>query len=101
MESIENRRLFWAEHVQQWQGSGLSQRAYCRQHNLIPRKLTYWVSRSRQQAVSAGGIVPARITDPAVTGDLVLRHPDGWQLVLPTDIDSAWLSGLLRGLTPC
>jgi hypothetical protein len=101
MESIDDRRLFWAEHVRQWQASGLSQRAYCRQHDLIPRKLTYWVSRSRQQAVVSGGIVPARIADPAVTGDLVLRHTDGWQLVLPADIGSAWVSNLLRELTRC
>lgn len=101
MESIQERRLFWAEHVRQWQTSGLSQRAYCRQHNLIPRKFTYWVSRSRQPVVVSGGIVPARIAGPAVTGDLVLRHTDGWQLVLPADIDSAWVSSLLRELTTC
>lgn len=101
MESIEDRRLFWAEHVRQWQDSGVSQRAYCRQHNLTPRKLTYWVGRSRRQAVAVGGIVPARIVDPAVTGDLVLRHASGWQLALPAGIDSAWVSRLLRELTAC
>lgn len=101
MESIEDRRHFWVEHVRQWQDSGLSQRAYCRQHDLIPRKLTYWVNRARQHVVAPGGIVAARIADPRVAGDLILRHPGGWQLVLPAGIDSAWVSRLLRELTPC
>jgi len=101
MESIDDRRLFWAEHVRQWQDSGLSQRAYCRLHNLIPRKLTYWVGRARQQAVVAGGVIPARIVDPAVTAGLVLSHPSGWQLVVPAGVSSAWVSSLLREVAQC
>lgn len=36
---------FWSEHLEQWQGSGLSQAAYCRKHDLCQQKFSY---RKRQ-----------------------------------------------------
>lgn len=34
--------LFWSEHIQLKQESGLSRAAYCRQHELICHRFAYW-----------------------------------------------------------
>jgi hypothetical protein len=39
------KRQFWKSHVEQWQQSGLSQRAYCRNHGLKPDRFYYWRRR--------------------------------------------------------
>lgn len=40
-EPIQNDPL-WREHVTQWRSSGLTQAAYCRQHDLSPHRLGYY-----------------------------------------------------------
>ena len=47
MASTQNQQTkhFWSEHLEQWQLSGLSQAAYCRQHDLCQQKFSY---RKRQ-----------------------------------------------------
>lgn len=37
---VENQ-VFWQNHVQQWQNSGLSQAAYCREHQLNQVNFSY------------------------------------------------------------
>jgi hypothetical protein len=39
------KRIFWEHHLGQWQKSGLSQRAYCRKHQLEPHRFYYWRRR--------------------------------------------------------
>ena len=36
------RRRFWEHHIKQWQSSGLSQAAYCRNHQLKAHRFYYW-----------------------------------------------------------
>jgi hypothetical protein len=38
-------RNFWEHHLEQWQKSGLSQLAYCREHQLKPNRFYYWRRR--------------------------------------------------------
>ncbi len=44
MAAIESNTLnvFWQHHIVQWQVSGLSQAAYCRQQDLCAHKFSYW-----------------------------------------------------------
>lgn len=43
-ERIEKRK-FWKEQIHSWQESGLTQKEYCRQHNLTQCQLSYWKRR--------------------------------------------------------
>jgi len=47
MSSIppSHSKLFWLDHIRQWDQSELSQAAYCRQHDLCEQKFSY---RKRQ-----------------------------------------------------
>ena len=49
MASTQNQqtKTFWSNHVNQWDSSGVSQAAYCRQHDLCEQKFSY---RKRQSS---------------------------------------------------
>lgn len=101
----------WVEHIQNWQKSGLTQRAYCQQHKI--NRSTFAGHLSRQQKLEAdrqsAAIVPV-IIEPALNkhsrtptlqknSDIQIQHSSGWQLSVPHSIDINWLSQLLRALT--
>ena len=96
----------WAVHVQRWRESGLTQAAYCQQHDLNRHTLTYWSWRLRREAETARdlpqatpALVPIRVAAPVATSlDLVLAWPSGLRLQLPIGTDAEWLAALLRGL---
>ena len=97
METMHARREFWARHVQAWRDSGLTQVAYCQQHELKPKAFAYWIRRHKQ-ASSPPTLVPLAVRGSSVSGELLLQHACGWQLALPAGVDAAWLAGLLRGM---
>lgn len=96
----------WAVHVQRWRESGLTQAAYCLQHDLNRHTLTYWSWRLRREAETARDVqeatpalLPIRVAAPAApsTG-IALAWPSGLRLQLPEATDAGWLAELLRGL---
>ena len=33
-EQLEQKRIYWKQHIEHWQQTGLTQAEYCRRHNL-------------------------------------------------------------------
>ncbi|WP_339436066.1 hypothetical protein [Pseudomonas sp. EL_65y_Pfl1_R32] len=93
--TLTARRTFWAEHVQAWRSSGLTQVAYCEQHQLNTKSFGYWF-RSRELGNETLTLVPIAVHEPAQISDLLLRHPSGWELVLPREVEPAWLAHLFQ-----
>ena len=44
-EELDKKRSFWRQHIEDWRSSGLTQIAYCRQHELKPHQFVYWKKR--------------------------------------------------------
>ena len=44
-EQLEQKRAYWKQHIDSWQETGLTQREYCRRHNLKHHQLVYWKKR--------------------------------------------------------
>ncbi len=44
-EQLEQKRIYWRQHIDSWQQTGLTQAEYCRQHNLKHHQLVYWKKR--------------------------------------------------------
>ncbi len=42
MERNQARQAFWKTHLEQCSESGMTQREYCRQNDLIAHRFTYW-----------------------------------------------------------
>lgn len=93
----------WLTHITAWQSSGLSQAAYCRQHQLTYTTFSARLSELRAQARSSSSappvLVPIQVQPPLLQeACLVLRHAQGHRLELPASVSAAWLAELLRCL---
>ena len=44
-EQIEQKRIYWKQHIESWQETGLTQTEYCRRNNLKHHQLVYWKKR--------------------------------------------------------
>ena len=97
-------RAQWLQHVTAWQGSGLSQAAYCREHQLNHSTFHSWISRGQVPALACAPLTTLPIvvqpSPPAASNlpPIVLRHDSGWQLSLPADMQTTWLGQLLNQL---
>ena len=91
----------WLNHIEGWQRSGLSQAAYCRQHDLNANSFTGRLSEFRKKGNSATPeLIPIQVKvdeEPSSTNKLVLTVNNG-RLELPTPISAQWLADLLRCL---
>ena len=88
------------EHVEAWQASGLSQVAYCRQHQLNSKTFSSWLQSYRSQRVSTTPtLIPVEIKpESSSSASLCLRWPQGHTLELPADVSPQWLGQLLKCL---
>lgn len=97
MKFVE-REALWQERVQQWRGSGLSQRAFALKHGYPVRQVGYWVRRLAAPR-SAPAILPVAVNRTVVPPAAIsLRSERGWVVTLPGDVPAAWLAELLRAL---
>lgn len=91
----------WLKHIEDWQRSGLSQAAYCRQHDLNANSFTGRLSEFRKQANSAPPeLIPVQVNvdaESSSTNNLVLTMKN-CRLELPTPVSTQWLADLLRCL---
>lgn len=76
--TTQSKSDFWQQHIADWQASGLSQAAYCDQHNLKLSNFTYWRSK---QSKSRPKLIPVSMPPTADLAELSL--PGGIHLQLP------------------
>lgn len=96
MESTTRKAQHWHTHLNAWQGSGLSQAAYCAQHGLKPATFAYWRGKQRKATDQPLTLVPLNLGN-GMRG-LVLTSPGGWRLELPGSHPAGWLAELLGQL---
>lgn len=87
-------------HIACWQQSGLSQKAYCRQHQIAYHLFPYWRKRYRLQSEGAAcskGFLSLDISLPAVSATAVLElvRPDGSRLLFYVQPEALYLQSLL------
>lgn len=88
---------FWQQHLDAWKISGLTQRAYSREHDLPIARFTYWKSKSHPNTPVAKGnktdFVPVRLD--TIQSSVRLRHPSGVIVECPAGTDVIWLRSLM------
>ena len=68
----------WRTHIQAWQESGLSQAAYCQQHELVCSRFGYWRRKLAGESLPASGFV--QVVRPQSTTVLSVRLPSGLEI---------------------
>ena len=97
----------WAQRIEEFTGSGLSRRAWCRRRGVNPSTLDYWRSRLRRADPGTGARANAALVPIVVTGSgaaargIEIALPGGTHVRAPCGVDAAWLSALVRGLSGC
>jgi hypothetical protein len=93
----------WKTHIDAWQSSGLTQAAYCRQHQLTYTTFSARLCEFRAQAKTSPSALPLLLPIPVQSqsspeASLVLRHARGYRLELPAGVSASWLAELWRCL---
>jgi len=98
---------FWRHHQRNWLESGLSQKAYCQQHNLSYHVFVYW--RVRRKAATRPqsalpSVVPVHIEQSARLS-LDIQHSCAIEVhfglakvVLPHSVSAQYVGDLVRSL---
>ena len=96
MSSSESRRI----HIEAWQKSGMTQRAYCRAHGLNTKTFGNWVRKYRvDQVMCSPALIPVTIKPmPMPESTLRLRGQGKHVLELPSTVSPLWLGELLKCL---
>ena len=102
-EQLKQKRSEWRKHLECWRSSGLTQIAYCRQHDLKVHQFTYWKKRLAQTDVAVTFVpvnLPSGARMASVDRDTSLRIiVDGdLQIEIRSDFDPQLLRRLIATL---
>ena len=61
-EQLEQKRIYWKQHIDSWQETGLTQAEYCRRNNLKHHQLVYWKKRFLKTEAGVS-FVPLKLED--------------------------------------
>jgi len=89
-------RMF--ELIEQWQQSGLSQKAFCEQHSIRYYVFHYWYRRYRMQHVvsnNGSSFVKLQIAKPAGTSSVEIIYPGDIRLLFHEPVSSNYLKTLM------
>ncbi|MFT5889586.1 MAG: hypothetical protein ACI9BO_002414 [Zhongshania sp.] len=78
--STINKAQFWQDHITAWQGSGLSQAAYCKQHEIKFHNFAYWRNRLSPAKESASKLM--KLGAMPVSSRVMMNLPLGVRLEL-------------------
>ena len=101
MESViqirnEYRKQQWTQIIRECQGSGLSNKEYCRQQGISEKTYYYWLRKLRREA--AEGIPQIVEVEPPAIEDKVYIRFRGAELALPAGTDVDAIAAVLRSL---
>lgn len=93
----------WKTHIDAWQSSGLSQAAYCRQHQLtystFSARLCEFRARAKSSPPAPPLLLPIHVKPPPSPEVSLVLHPArGHRLELPAGVSASWLAELWRCL---
>lgn len=94
----KTKQELWAERIEDFLASGLSQRAWCEQQGLRPNQLRYWLRKFRAETgpgthirwVSLDAIAPSGLGVSLRIGNVMLEIQRGF--------DQEVLAGVIRSL---
>ena len=118
MARDEAKWAYWTKQIEEWQASGLSRNAYCKREGVKPTTFDYWRplivanhGDAKMAKQSAGGneitLVPVVLGQPltidpphatAPPQTIQLKSPSGWEMQLPSNVNTHWLIDVLRQL---
>jgi hypothetical protein len=96
MQSKEEVRRHMFTMIEQWQQSGLSQKAWCRQSGMAYHVFHYWYKRYRntKSTLQTSSFTELKV-QPAAFGFMELLFPDGKRLLFHQPVNSDFIKALI------
>lgn len=92
----------WKQHMSDWQASGLTQAAYCREQGLNERYFSQWKKKllnSREedmQSMTGAGFVPVEVLPAESDKTISIELPNGIRISIPATLPSEQLLVILQ-----
>ena len=80
--------------IKEWETSGLSKKAFCRQRNIKYQTFHYWCKRLLQ--TSFPGFTEVTLDSGPGAGKFEIIFPTGVRMILPGEPSPGWLREVLR-----
>lgn len=84
------------KHLQQWRESGLSQKAYCKLHQIASSTFAYWKRQDEQDGESF--FIPIAGNSSSLSGGIHMQLSDGTVLHFEFPVNEALLFRMLKEL---
>ena len=84
--------------IEQWQQSGLTQKAFCQQQSIKYHVFHYWYKRYREHAEPQGDVssfVELQIAKPSSAGSIEINYPGGIRIIFHEPVSSSYLKALI------
>lgn len=95
------KRDQWNKYIDEHEKSGLSQVEFCKQNNLSTAQFGYYKGLRKTQQKPAGTFSPVKVNALLNTAEIRLTLPNGFQCVLPCNLDKAQIKNLMEVLLSC
>ncbi len=86
--------------IEQWQQSGLTQKAFCQEQSIRYYVFHYWYKRYREQDKAAQdnvtSFVKLQIAKPASSGSVEIYFPGGIHIIFHEPVSSSFLKALVN-----
>ena len=80
--------------IKEWQTSGISKKAFCRQRNIKDHTFHYWCRRLME--TSSPGFTEVVVDSHSGAGKFEIIFPSGVRIILPGEPSAFWLREVLR-----
>ncbi len=96
MQSKEQIQRQMFDHIDQWQQSGLSQKAFCEQVKLSYHIFHYWYKLYRnKESGSVSSFIKLAVSSPSVCSAAEILLPDGKRILFHQGVSADYLKALI------
>jgi hypothetical protein len=101
-----DRREKWKSLIDDQEQSGLTQEAFCKQHNLNQATFTYYRGmfrgrKSVQPKVATSVFTPINITKATTSNEIRITLPNGFLCTFPVDINPNRIKEIVGNILSC
>ena len=82
--------------IDEWQASGLSKKAFCRERNITNQTFHYWFKRLNKISSPSPGFTEVTIQSGGRTSGCEIIFPSGARMILQEEPSASWLREVLR-----
>lgn len=106
-ENSEQRYARWRQLVEEQNKSGMTQKIFCKQHNISLSQFIYYncllKNKDNPPVKIPSSFAPVKISDKynMTSGEIKLSLPNGFQFTFPSDLDVIQVKRLVEVLLSC